>query len=456
MHRPIGPSGLYPSQDTRMTSQTTIKTEVTVDGRGLFSGEPCRLRLRPAAQGTGIVFVRSDLPEPVRIPTDLEHLTKRERRTSLTNGSAGIETVEHVLSAIAGLGVDNVEVEINAGESPSTDGSPLPFAQAIAQAGVVELPAPRRAWIIDEPIAVADGGRSLAALPGPTDCLEILFEMDYSPLSAKVGRQIFTFRLGADDYLKELAPARTFLLEAEAQAMQAKGYGKHLTPKEMLVMSEQGPLGGNSLRFEDEGVRHKVCDLIGDLALIGRPIYGRIVASRSGHELNHALARKIAEHFEHRQQAKAMSGEPAMDIYRIMRLLPHRYPFLMVDRIIEIEGDRRAVGIKNVSINEPFFQGHYPNLPVMPGVLIIEALAQLSGILLSRRLEHTGRVAFLVSMDRVKIRRQVRPGDQLRLQAEALHVRTRTGHCRCQAFVGQELAAEAEIKFMLVDAETSS
>jgi UDP-3-O-[3-hydroxymyristoyl] N-acetylglucosamine deacetylase/3-hydroxyacyl-[acyl-carrier-protein] dehydratase len=261
-----------------------------------------------------------------------------------------------------------------------------------------------------------------------------------------------SFRLGKDDYLSQIAPARTFLLEKEAQEFQARGLGKHLTNKDMLVMGADGPIE-NKLRFADEHVRHKICDLIGDLALLGRPLRGRVVAYRSGHDLNHALVRKLSAKLIASLQSSKLHSEPVLDIRRIMRLLPHRYPFLMVDRIVEIDGDRRAVALKNVTINEPYFQGHFPHLPIMPGVMIIEAMAQLSGILLSQRLEHTGKVAMLLSMDRVKIRRPVRPGDQLIIHAESLHVRSRTGHCRCTAFVGPDIAAEAEIKFMLVDAE---
>jgi UDP-3-O-[3-hydroxymyristoyl] N-acetylglucosamine deacetylase/3-hydroxyacyl-[acyl-carrier-protein] dehydratase len=217
-------------------------------------------------------------------------------------------------------------------------------------------------------------------------------------------------------------------------------------------MGDNGPID-NELRFRDEHVRHKLVDLIGDLALLGQHLRGRIVAYKSGHELNHHLVRRLVETIAARGLSRSMAGQPLMDIRGIMKLLPHRYPFLMVDRVVEIDGDKRAVGIKNVSINEPFFQGHYPGQPIMPGVMILEALAQLSGILLSRRLEHTGKVAMLLSLDKVKLRRPVRPGDQLILEAEALHVRSRTGHCRCRALVEGEVAAEAEIKFMLIDAE---
>jgi len=215
---------------------------------------------------------------------------------------------------------------------------------------------------------------------------------------------LFTFRLGRDDYYEQLSRARTFLLEDEARQLQAQGLGKHLQPGDVLVFGPNGPVDGE-LRYPDEPVRHKVCDLIGDLALLGRPVVGRIVAFRSGHEQNHELVRRLKELSQASHRRQGVRGEPVMDIKRIMRLLPHRYPFLMIDRIIEMDGDRKAVAIKNVTINEPYFAGHFPNLPIMPGVMILEAMAQLSGILLSQRLEHTGKVAMLLSMDRVKIRR---------------------------------------------------
>ena len=241
-------------------------------------------------------------------------------------------------------------------------------------------------------------------------------------------------------------------MEDEAKEFQSRGWGKHLTPRDFLVMGETGPVE-NELRFADEHVRHKIADLVGDLSLLGRAVRGRIVAYKSGHSLNHQLVRKLAEQVVAQERAQSLVRKPTLDIRQIMRLLPHRYPFLMIDRIVELQGDKKAIGVKNVSINEPFFQGHYPGEPIMPGVMILEAMAQLSGVLLSSRLEHTGKVAVLLSMDRVKMRRPVRPGDQLVIEAEALHVRSRTGHCKCRAMVGDELAAEAEIKFMLVDAE---
>ena len=434
-----------------MQPQKTINNPAEVSGLGLFTGEDCRMRLCPAAADAGITFVRTDLPTPVRIPVDVANVGKRARRTTLVNGSVAVETVEHVLSAVAGLGIDNLDIELSSSETPSLDGSTRPFVEALLGAGVVEQDAPRRPFIVDEPVTVGGGDVTIAALPGPVDCLDILYDLDYSDAPA-IGRQVAAFRLGADDYAEEIAPARTFSLEAEAREMQARGIGAHLSPKEVLVIGPDGPID-NVYRMPDECARHKIADLIGDLALLGRPIRGRIVAYRTGHEQNQALVRQMVKALAKRSREEAAAGEPVMDIRKIMRLLPHRYPFLMVDRIIELDGDRRAVGIKNVSINEPYFQGHYPGQPIMPGVMILEALAQLSGILLSRRLEHTGKVAVLLSMDRVKMRRPVRPGDQLLLEAQRVHVRSRTGHCKCKALIGQDLAAEAEIKFMLVDAE---
>jgi UDP-3-O-[3-hydroxymyristoyl] N-acetylglucosamine deacetylase / 3-hydroxyacyl-[acyl-carrier-protein] dehydratase len=258
--------------------------------------------------------------------------------------------------------------------------------------------------------------------------------------------------LGDDDFVSQLAPARTFVFEHEAQELRNRGLGKHLTPKDLLVISPSGPID-NQFRFPDECARHKVLDLIGDLYLVGRPIRGRLVAHKSGHELNHLLARRLIEQHETYSRESLVSREAAIDIRKIQRILPHRYPMLLVDRVVELVGDQKAVGIKNVTFNDIFFQGHYPGTPIMPGVLIVEALAQLGGILLSQKLEHTGKLAVLLSMDKVKMRHPVVPGDQLILEAVAVRVKSRTGHVRCKAFVQEKLAAEADIKFMLVDSE---
>jgi UDP-3-O-[3-hydroxymyristoyl] N-acetylglucosamine deacetylase/3-hydroxyacyl-[acyl-carrier-protein] dehydratase len=437
--------------------QKTISREVTLVGPGLFSGERATLTLAPADADSGITFVREQDGKTAAIPARVDHVLKRPRRTCLRNGTLFVETIEHCMAALSGLRIDNARVTVaggNAGELPGGDGSSAPFVRLIEDAGVVEQEATCSPLIIRKPIQVSHEDATLAALPGPTDHLEIIYDFE-APLP--VGRQVFGFHLGSpgngnDDFVKQLAPARTFVFEAEAEALRARGMGRHLTPRDLLVIAGDGPID-NQFRFADECVRHKVLDLIGDLYLVGRPIYGRIVAHKSGHSLNHLLAKRLLEQQETVSRQQLLTRDAAMDTRSIQRILPHRYPMLMVDRVLEIVGDTKAVGIKNVTFNDIFFQGHYPGTPIMPGVLIVEAMAQLGGILLSQKLEHTGKLAVLLSMDKVKMRQPVVPGDLLLLVAVAVRVKTRTGHVRCKAFVGDKLAAEADIKFMLVDAE---
>jgi len=435
--------------------QKTISRESRFEGPGLFSGETATVTFAPAAPHTGITFVREQDGKVATNPAVVSNVLKRPRRTCLRNGTLFVETIEHCMAALTGMGVDNAVVRVSGGhvgELPGGDGSSRPFVEAIQEAGIAEQDAPLEPLLIHKPVQVSAEGATLAALPGPTDRLEVIYDFE---APAPIGRQTLSFRLAAadgDDFIKNLAPARTFVFEHEAKELRARGLGKHLTPKELLVISATGPVD-NSFRFVDECCRHKVLDLIGDLALVGRPLRGRIVAYKSGHHLNHLLARKLLEQQESAQRQSLVHRDAEMDIRRIQRILPHRYPMLMVDRVLEIVGDTKATGIKNVTFNDIFFQGHYPGTPIMPGVLIVEAMAQLGGLLLSRKLEHTGKLAILLSMDKVKMRHPVVPGDQLLLEATAVRVKSRTGHVRCKAFVEDRLACEADIKFMLVDAE---
>lgn len=437
-----------------MKRQHTILHDVEIEGRGLFTGEPVSVKMRPAPPNTGICFVRTDQSPPIRIEALVENVSKRARRTSLRNGTVAIETVEHCLSACSALQLDNLQIELNANELPAMDGSSLAFFERLQGAGVSEQDALRSVHVISEVARVTEGDSELVALPPldpSSEILEIYYELDYGP-GSPIGRQVFRGAMTPENFALNVASARTFVLEREAAELRAGGLGAHLNYQDILVFGENGPID-NALRFPDECVRHKVLDLLGDLNLLGKPIVGRVFARKSGHALNHALVRALREQAARRQLTNYAASPSPIDIHRIQRILPHRYPFLMVDRVLEIEGTSRAVGLKNVTINEAFFQGHYPGEPIMPGVLIIEALAQLGGVLLSQELQHKGKVAVLLSLDKVKFRQAVRPGDQLVLEVETIKVRASTGHIRGRARVGGELAAEAEIKFILTDAE---
>ncbi len=436
-----------------MSQQTTIQKETEVRGRGLFGGEEGCVHFKPAEPDTGIVFVCANGQAPVTIPARVDYLAPRPRRTSLRNGTAGVETVEHCLAAVAGLGIDNLQIEVTGSELPSGDGSSLHFVEALREAGLVEQQAERSVIKVTEPIHVTSGDAEIAAFPCDEPGLHIIYELDYGPESP-IGRQVLAVDLTPEAFTTQLAAARTFVLEIEAQQLRQAGLGTHLTYEDILVFGPDGPIE-NDIRWPDECVRHKIQDVIGDLTLGGRPIQARVYARRSGHSLNHELVKNILASQEAAELARQpkRAAEPLVDIRRIQRILPHRYPFLMLDRVIEMQEDVRAVAIKNVTINEEFFQGHYPGHPIMPGVLILEAMAQLGGVLLSQKLEHTGKVAVLLSLDRVKFRRPVVPGDQLILEANAVRVKSRTGHVRCNAHVENEMVAEADIKFMMVDAD---
>ena len=431
--------------------QHTIAQDVFIEGKGLLHGLDVKLVIKPDGADRGIRFKRVDLDPPVEIPATIEYATNRPRRSALVSGDIEIEMVEHLLSALAGLKVDNAIIELDACEIPCGDGSARIFTDAILKAGIKPQESPRRHLVVREPILIQEEGAMIAAFPS-SGSFEVYYSLEYKENSSRIPSQSHTFTSRTDTYLDEIASARTYSLEEEAKNLVDSGYCMHLSPSDMLVIGDNGPID-NSYRYWNEPVRHKVMDLIGDLYLAGRPIEGRIVAMRSGHVLNRKLCQELIRREQVELREEAVSSRRALDIRAIQRVMPHRYPMLLVDRVLEIEGDERAIGVKNVSINEPFFQGHYPRTPIMPGVLIVESMAQLGGLLMSRRLEHTGKIAVLLSLDKVKLRASVTPGDQLVLYAEAVSASARSASLKCRAFVKDRLVAEAGVRFMMLDAE---
>ncbi|MCH9022707.1 MAG: UDP-3-O-[3-hydroxymyristoyl] N-acetylglucosamine deacetylase, partial [Planctomycetes bacterium] len=313
-----------------MLAQQTIRCEVSVEGRGLFGGRPVQMRLKPAEPDSGIVFVRTDFPEPVRIPVGIEGLSEAPKRTVLQNGSASVETVEHFLAAVNGLGIDNLEAEINATELPNTDGSCELFTRALAKAGLLEQDVPSKPFVITEPLAVQVGNGHLYALPDRDDELNIIYDLDYQHVPV-IGRQLRRFNLTPENFQNEISTARTFSTEEEAKQLQAKGFGLHLTGRDVLVLGPDGPID-NKLRFQDECVRHKIADLLGDIMLFGRAIRGRLVAYRSGHRCNHQLVRELLKSAQKHEPQTMTPTKTVLDIRKLQKILPHRYPFLLVDR----------------------------------------------------------------------------------------------------------------------------
>ena len=418
---------------------------------GLHTGKAATLRILPAPPDHGVVFVRTDLPDRPRIPADADYVDTSGRRTSIRFEGAEVHTVEHMLSACHALQVDNLVLEMDGPEMPGLDGSALPFVEALRAARPVEQDAERKEFQLLAPLAVSTPGgeASIVALPAERG-LTFSYTLDYAE-NPFVGAQYYWIRLAENAFVNEIAPARTFCMEAEAAQLRAAGMGLGATYENTLVFGEQGPIE-NRLRFPDEPVRHKMLDLIGDFFLLNLDLHARIVATKTGHDLNSQMVRALLRHVRDTEIAEGLRRDSTIDIREILRILPHRYPFLLIDRVIEIEGLKRAVGIKNVTINEPFFQGHWPQAPIMPGVLIVEAMAQLAGVLLFRKLDNTNKLAVLLSIDKVKLRRSVVPGDQLLIEAEALKVRSRSARVHCRATVEGKLACEAQINFMLTDA----
>ena len=411
----------------------TIATEATVTGVGLHLGVPVTLTFRPARSGSGLRFRRVDLPDAPVIPALVEHVVLTERRTQIGEDPAAVHTVEHVLAAVVGLGVDDLEILLDGPEPPIADGSAQPFVDALRTAGVVEHPGCVQYLRLTSPIRIVDGASVYEAHPADELELDVRIEFPHPLIGTQSGRYIPSDGV----FERELAAARTFGFVREVEALRAKGLIKGASTSNAVVLDETG-LVDTSLRWPDEFVRHKALDCIGDLALAGARVRARIVAERPSHRGTALLVRAIKE--------SSRKENSVLGIEEIMKVLPHRYPFLLVDRILEVDPGKRVVGLKNVTINEPFFQGHFPGHPIMPGVLIIEAMAQVGGMLLLGALDDPqSKVVYFTSLDNVRWRRPVKPGDQLRFELELLQVRGMMCKMSGRATVDGELVTEAEM-----------
>ncbi|MBL4769906.1 MAG: UDP-3-O-[3-hydroxymyristoyl] N-acetylglucosamine deacetylase [Planctomycetes bacterium] len=425
--------------------QRTLRTAVEMTGKGLHSGETVKARILPAPAGHGIVFIRTDLPDAPRIPAHIRYYSEKERRSRLAKDGAEVETVEHFLATCRGLSLDNLIVEMNGKEFPGADGSAGPIVALFQQTGYVEQADDALVFKLDEPVYVRDGDATLVALPTNHEALTLQYVASFKDPGLESG----TVQLDVteENFINEIAHARTFCLASEVDALTKAGFGKGATRENTLILGDPDSVQ----RMPDEAVRHKLLDLLGDLSFLGVDLQAHVIATRSGHRTNAMLVQKLLDRLQEAEGA-GLRRESGMDIREIIKMLPHRYPFLMIDRVIEVDGFQRAVGIKNVTINEPYFQGHFPEVPLMPGVLQLEAMAQLAGMLLLRKLEYSGKLAVLWSLDKVKLRGSVTPGDQLRLEVETARIKGETVQVKAKGSVAGRLVCEAVLMFTMIDA----
>jgi UDP-3-O-[3-hydroxymyristoyl] N-acetylglucosamine deacetylase/3-hydroxyacyl-[acyl-carrier-protein] dehydratase len=419
--------------------QRTLGREAAFEGVGLHTGKTCRLQVKPLPTGSGIRFYRTDLS--AEVPVDPDRVTGTVRGTTLTGEKgAEVHTVEHFLAAAAGLGLDNLRVELDGEEMPILDGSSKPYLEGLRAAGVKDQDRPVDPLRVSVPLEIREGGARLRIEPSDHLVLDVTVAFPYPGLENQ--RVVFEWADGA--FERELAPARTFCFEEEVEGLRAQGLIRGGSLDCALVVGKKGVLNG-PLRFENEFARHKALDLMGDLMLLNRPLQGRVIVERSGHRYNVRLAKAI------RDAARNPKGGAMLDIEEIQKVLPHRYPFLFVDRILELDPGKRAVGIKNVTFDEPFFQGHFPGHPIMPGVLILEAMAQVGGLALLKGRDGGSNMMYFAAADNVRFRRPVKPGDQLRLEVEIISSRGKLVKAAGKAWVDGQIASEAEITCVLVD-----
>lgn len=434
----------------------TVAGTASVSGVGLHLGAECELTFRAAPEGTGVIFRRVDLPGVPNVRALVSEVCATDRHTQLGSGDAAIHTVEHVLSAVLATGLDDLYIDMTGPEPPIGDGSSAPFQDALGRAGKRELSGDAEYLTLKESLRVIDGNSVYEAHPSDAaDGLTLDVTIDFP--HPVIGRQSGHYTITTEQYRVQLAGARTFGFVREVDELRSRGLIRGASVQNAVVLDDSGVVD-NVLRWEDEFVRHKALDCVGDLALAGARIRAHVVAVRPSHRGTVTLVREMVrawrgadnEPSNSKSTRNEMSG--VMGIEEIMKVLPHRYPFLLVDRIIEVEAKKRIVGIKNVTINEPFFQGHFPGHPIMPGVLIIEAMAQVGGMLLMGSVADPGeKVVYFMSLDNVRWRKPVKPGDQLRFELELVQVRGSVCRMKGIAKVDGELVAEADMAAMVRD-----
>jgi UDP-3-O-[3-hydroxymyristoyl] N-acetylglucosamine deacetylase/3-hydroxyacyl-[acyl-carrier-protein] dehydratase len=459
--------------------QRTIGNQTSCVGVGLHTGVESKITFKPANDNFGIRFKRMDVEGCPEIRADIDHVVDISRGTTIEENGVKIHTVEHALAACVGLGLDNVLIELTEKEPPVMDGSSKDFVEALTKAGIVKQDSPRNYLHIDEAVGYTDAERGVDIHIMPSDQFRITFMIDYE--SQTLGTQFTTLDQLEKKFATEIAPARTFCFLSEVETLKEEGLikGGNLDNAVVIVdkdidqneaatlkklfgikkeisLGANGTLNGKPLRFENEPVRHKALDLIGDLALLGMPIQGHVIASKSGHAANVELVKRIKKVYEKKilqqKYQKRSSKDFMFDINAILNLLPHRYPFVLVDRIIDITPGEKLTAIKNVTINEPFFHGHFPNQPVMPGVLVLEAMAQAGALLCLNSIDNPMKKnMFFSALSDSKFRHMIIPGDQLRLEMTLAKFRLGTALLIGKAYVGDKLVAEANLKATVVD-----
>jgi UDP-3-O-[3-hydroxymyristoyl] N-acetylglucosamine deacetylase/3-hydroxyacyl-[acyl-carrier-protein] dehydratase len=447
----------------RVLAQQTIKNPVDFSGIGLHSGNKVSMRFLPAPANTGIRFRRVDLDGKPEIEARAENVTDTNRSTTLAKGNVKVHTVEHVLATFAGYGIDNAIVELDSNEPPIADGSSREYCKMVQQAGIVALTEKREPYNITEPIELKVGETMMTVFPADT------FKITCTSAD-KGGRftQFYSTEVNPKTWEKELSHARTFCFYEELQFLYKNGLIRGGSLENAVVIRDDAVLTTEPMRYPEEFVRHKMLDIVGDLSLVGRPINGHVIAVRPSHQANCELAKLIqAQIRKPAVAAQTFSPPPAdttpttppareedgcaMTVEQVMKMIPHRYPFLMIDRVAKIDGDR-ILAVKNVSVNEPFFQGHFPGHPIMPGVLQLEAIAQVAGILLIRKAQAVGNmIAYFMAAENVKWRKPVVPGDTLLVEVELTKARGKIGRAKGVCRVRGEVVSEAEVTFMIAD-----